>query len=411
MQKYKLENGVYLATESIENVNVINLGIFIASGSIYENNDTRGYSHFIEHLLFRTKKNGCYLIDNLIQKGVKYGAFTTKEYTCYYFRMIPDEKEFVIKTISEMFESFESIEEVDFDTEKNIILSELRNYQDDPRVENINNLMGISFTGQSIANEILGDEQNLVNSQLKEIKNFYKSVYTESRAVVSITGSIDTELVKTLKQRIEKIKRNETKKIYPILKFYSNTSILSKKLKNSIIDISFSFDNKEGKYTDIELYIFNDILGGMGKSSLLFNIIREKLGLTYTIQSYIERFNDLYIINIHAETEQANIEKVLIEISYIFNNIDDFITKELIDISYKNYVTNLSIGLESPMDRMFFYGNNIIFDRHIDINSIYEYKKPSRSKILSISKEILLSEPSCSIIGEDLKDSYSLFFK
>lgn len=146
----------------------------------------------------------------------------------------------------------------------------------------------------------------------------------------------------------------------------------------------------------------------MGKSSILFNVIRDSLGLAYTIQSYIERFHNLYLINIHSETDQSNIEKLFAELSNIINNVEYYVTDEIIEISYKNYITNLSIGLESPMDRMFFYGNNMISNRDISIDSIYKYKKPSREKMIEIFNDILHSNPSCSIIGdvENINNSF-----
>lgn len=408
MDKIKLENDIHLVTEAIHNVNIINIGIFVDSGSIYEDDNSRGYSHFVEHLLFRTKNNKEYLIDTLIKKGVKYGAFTTKEYTCYYFRFAPDEKEIIVKTIIDMFKTFRYIEENDFKTERNVILSELNIYLDDPKVENINRLMDISFPNQSISREIIGNKKSIENAKLIDIKKFFNYIYGQSKFVISVTGDIDENFIEFMTNSVKNIEKNKYEKSYPHLKFKSKYNIINKKLQNSIIDISFVHDNCNLKYSDIELYIFNDILGGMGKSSILFNVIRDSLGLAYTIQSYIERFHNLYLINIHSETDQSNIEKFFAELSNIINNVEYYVTDEIIEISYKNYITNLSIGLESPMDRMFFYGNNMISNRDISIDSIYKYKKPSREKMIEIFNDILHSNPSCSIIGdvENINNSF-----
>ena len=186
--------------ENIPYVNSISLGIWIKNGSINEDKHNNGISHFIEHLLFkgtknRTAKEIAETIDNI---GGQLNAFTTKEYTCFYAKVLNTYERLAIDLLSDMLKN-SLFNEEDILKEKKVIYEEIKMYQDSPEDIAYDLLAKTMFEGTSLELPILGTIDSLESIDREDIIDYFKKNYIPENIVVSIVGNInENETLKLL---------------------------------------------------------------------------------------------------------------------------------------------------------------------------------------------------------------------
>ena len=193
MYKVKtLENGLTIIGEEIPYVKSISFGVWINAGSRIEDAKVSGVSHFIEHMLFkgtnkRTSKEIASEIDNL---GGQINAFTSKECTCYYVKLLDEHIEIGLDILSDMILN-SKFDEVDIDKERSVILEELKMYEDSPEDLAYDMLLEHIYAGDGLGMNILGTRESLKNIGKKELLEYFNTYYIPNNAVISISGNFN----------------------------------------------------------------------------------------------------------------------------------------------------------------------------------------------------------------------------
>ena len=190
----KLDNGIKVVMESISHVNSVSIGVIINNGSINENIYNNGVSHFIEHMLFkgtnnRTAKEIAETIDNI---GGQLNAFTGKESTCYYTKVLDRDYKIGIEVLADMLNN-SLFKKEEIEKEKTVITEEINMYLDSPEDlvgELLNELM---FENTSLAYPILGTEKSILNLNKENITDYLYQHYDPKEIVISLSGNIDTK--------------------------------------------------------------------------------------------------------------------------------------------------------------------------------------------------------------------------
>lgn len=352
-----LSNGIRVVMESIPYVNSVSIGIWIESGSKNEDKHKNGISHLIEHLLFkgtinRTSKEIAETIDNI---GGQINAFTTKEYTCFYAKVLDEHIDIAIDVLSDMLKNSLFSKE-DIMKEKGVIYEEIKMYQDSPEDLVYDLLSEVMFENTSLAMPILGTIESLNNIDRDVLIDYYKTYYTPQNIVISIAGNIISgEIIKLLEYNFGDFKRNPME---DVLDKGNENHIFMRKVKGLEKDteqLNLCIGMEGIPIGSDELYplhIMNAIFGG-SMSSRLFQKIREDKGLAYSIYSHPSSYKEIGSFIIYTGLSKNEVRNVL---QLIKEDIEDLkknlISKTELVRSKEQLKGSYILGIESTSSRM-----------------------------------------------------------
>jgi len=351
-QKHTLANGVRILTEEIDYVRSVAIGIWVGTGSRNEREGYEGISHFIEHMFFKgtTNRTAHQLAESLETVGGQLNAFTTKEITCYYAKVLDEDISLAIDVLSDMF--FNSrFDKKDIQKEKNVVIEEIKMYKDTPD-ELIHDLFSqYVWNNHPLGKPILGEEPTINRFSDQKIRHYLETSYTPDKVVIAVAGKIKHEDIINKLAGFGNFQR-------------SRVESSSEKPQGSIVRRSVGKDTEQmhlivgvpGLGQDDEdmsvLHIINNILGG-GLSSRLFQEIREERGLAYSVYSYHSTYVDTGLFAVYAGTNPAKTQEVIKCILDQMNILKNKgMTEEELRKTKAQIKGNLFLGLESVSSRM-----------------------------------------------------------
>ncbi|MCY6483924.1 pitrilysin family protein [Clostridium aestuarii] len=360
---FKLDNGLKVIVEHIDYINSVTVGLWIENGSRNEDTNNNGISHFIEHMFFKgtEKRTAKDIVETIENVGGQINAFTGKESTCFYAKILDTHLELSLDLLSDMLFNSRFSEE-DIEKEKKVIIEEIKMSNDNPE-DVLMDLHGkASFGKDSISFPILGDIQT-VNSFTKDmLEKYIDSYYIPENSVVSISGNFNTNNIERLVEKFFGNWNSNNKKItnYSLPKLQTNNLFQIKDLEQ--VHISLGIPGIEVGNDDVyPLMLLNTILGG-GASSILFQKIREELGMCYTIYSYISSYINAGTLNIYTS---LNPVYAVDAVNYIKEELYNFskqdISNDKISKIKEQLKGNFILGLESTSSRMFRNGRIALF--------------------------------------------------
>ena len=310
-KKTLLPNGVRIITEEIEHVRSAAIGLWVGAGSRDEREGFEGISHFIEHMFFKgtEHRSARALAESLEAVGGQLNAFTTKEYTCYYAKILDEDLDLAIDVLSDMF--FSSLfDEKEIEKEKNVVIEEIKMYEDSPD-ELIHDVFSEHvWNDHPLGKPILGTEESIRSLSRDKIMHFLTEHYAPDNVVISVAGKINHEdVVAKLSPHFGTFKRGGRR----VLEETPNGHTIEKYQKKDteqmhiILGVPGLGQDDEDIYA---MHIFNNILGG-GLSSRLFQEIREQRGLAYSVYSYHSTYVDTGLFAIYAGTSPKNTQEVI----------------------------------------------------------------------------------------------------
>ena len=407
-KKHVLENGLTIIGEEIPYVKSISLGVWINVGSRIENEEISGVSHFIEHMLFkgtenRTSKQIASEIDNL---GGQINAFTSKECTCYYVKLLDSHIDIGIDILSDMILNSKFNEE-DINKERSVIIEELKMYEDSPEDLAYDLLTENIYAGDSLGMNIIGTEESLNKLGKNEILNYFEKYYVPNNAVIAISGNFEfSEIVK----KIEEIFKNwENKDInIELKKAEFKSCFLTKNKDTEQVNLAMSLEavpleNEEEVYA---LAVINTVFGG-SISSRLFQKIREEKGLVYSIYSSQSLYRKCGELGIFASMSNEHLEEVynsiIEEISFMKEN---YLTDKEISESKEQLKGSYILGLESTSSRMMSIGRSMTLNNKLEssddiLKAIDNVDKNTVKKV--IDKIFNLDKLGVCIVGRDVE--------
>lgn len=352
-QKSVLPNGIRIVSETIPYVKSATFGLWLGSGSRAETADNHGISHFIEHLLFKgTKRRSAKEIAESIDAvGGQLNAFTAKEYTCYYIKVIDSQVELAMDILSDMLlKSRFAVN--DIEREREVILEELSMYEDTPD-ELVHDLhVGNIWSDHQLGHNIIGTAQSIKQIDKTAILDYYRQFYTPDNLVIAAAGNITHCQLRELAEKyFAQMAGAKVQQASPLPQFTCTQTVYGK----STEQVHFCLSTAGVAQDTPEIYayhIYNNLLGG-SVSSRLFQSIREERGLAYSVYSYQTNYSDGGLLTVYAGTRPANVEQVL---ELIVNNISELnrqgVGEQELQRVKEQLKGNLLLGLESSSSRM-----------------------------------------------------------
>lgn len=327
-KKKILPNGLRIVLEEIPYVRSVSMGVWIQAGSRNEQPELKGISHFIEHMVFkgtgrRSARDIAEEIDNV---GGQLNAFTGKECTCYYTKVLNSHIELAFDILSDMLFCSE-YSNLEIEKEKNVIYEEINMYEDTPE-EIVHDIYASNvFKHHPLGFPVLGDLETVMKIKRSDILEYLRDNYRPDNTVISVAGNVKyKDIEKLVLKYFSDWGERNNKSIHtaaPSLTFECNI----KQKDTEQVHFCLGFKGLDQK--DQKLYSFlalNNLLGG-GMSSRLFQRVREELGLVYSIYSYPSTYKDVGLMTIYAGTSASQLERVI-----------ETVTGELKDLK-KNGVT------------------------------------------------------------------------
>ncbi|MHB0976036.1 MAG: M16 family metallopeptidase [Candidatus Aquicultorales bacterium] len=352
-ERTTLPSGMRVISEKIPHVRSVAIGFWVRVGSRDEKEADNGMSHFIEHLVFKgTKTRSAREISETFDGlGAELNAFTTKEYTCYYTRLLDEHVPVGIEVLSDMLQH-PRFDESDIVSERNVILEEINLHEDSPD-ERIHDIFATAvFEGHPLGKPILGFSETVGDFDGTVVRRFYDEHYRPENMAVVAAGNIDhSDLVELVQKYTTRLLegRPVRKEFKP--KIERKVEVYTKPTEQAHI----IYGTKAYSVSDerrFALNVLDTILGG-GMSSRLFQEIREKRGLVYSVYSYHSAYAETGTIAVYAGTAPQNAELV-VELSQkeIDNILKMGVGKEELERSREHIKGQLVLGLESTSRRM-----------------------------------------------------------
>ncbi|MDD2481857.1 MAG: pitrilysin family protein [Lutispora sp.] len=372
----KLNNGIRIVAEEIKYVNSVSLGIWVKVGSRYEDVNNNGVSHFIEHMLFKgTKKRTSKEIANSIDKiGGQLNAFTAKECTCFYAKVLDTHFDIALDILADMFFN-SAFSETEIEKEKGVVLEEISMYEDSPE-DLVHDIFTQSVWAENpLGMPILGTEDTLKELKRKDIIDYFDINYTPENIVVSVVGNFKE---KYILDEIEKFFSDYKpakidRKIIDKPAFVPNHKHKKKDTEQAHLCMGFNGIELGNKYT-YPLLVMNNIFGG-AMSSRLFQKIREEKGLAYSVFSYPSSYTDCGILSIYAGMKPNQLDFVIDLINEEIREIKEKgITENELYDSKEQIKGSYILGLESTSGRMISIGKSeLLLDRIYSPKEITEF--------------------------------------
>ncbi|VBB08039.1 Hypothetical protein LUCI_3304 [Lucifera butyrica] len=373
-RKSVLPNGIRIVSETIPYVKSVTLGIWVNTGSRYEEEDNHGVSHFIEHLLFKgtLSRSAKDIAEQVDAVGGQLNAFTAKEYTCYYMKILDTHTELAMDILSDML-CFSKFDPADIEREREVVMEEINMYEDSPD-ELVHDLyLDHVWPGHTLGRNILGTVQSVKELNRTKVLEYYRRFYTPDNMVIAAAGNITHEGVTALAERffgsLTGTKRTSLA-LPPVLTSAYTVQTKDTEQVHFCLGTGSVPQNSPDIYT---VHILNNILGG-GISSRLFQSIREERGLAYSVYSYQTNYSDAGLLTIYAGTRPGNASQV---IELILQNIKELcrqgITEAELVKTKEQLKGSLLLGLESSNSRMSRLGKmEVTMNKYITLEEIIE---------------------------------------
>ncbi len=411
-----LASGLRIVTEEIPTVRSAAFGIWVNVGSRDEGLKVAGASHFLEHLLFKgTKRRSALEISSSIEAvGGEMNAFTSKEYTCFYARVIDKDLPLAIDVISDLITSSVA-KSSDVEAERKVVLEEISMRDDDP-ADLAHELFAETFYGDTtLGRSILGTTKSIKSLSRSAVFNYYKKRYLPEDIVVAVAGNIRHQQV--VDQIIAALSRDEfldraEKKfnLRPSQEFTRkpkrSVGLINRKTEQAHIVLGMPGVNRDDKRR-FAMGVFSAALGG-GMSSRLFQEIREKRGLAYSVYSYAQQFAGSGFLALYAgSTPSKAVEVIKIMRGVLEDVASNGLSSEELIKAQGAVSGSLVLGQEDTGSRMSRIGKSeLIYGQVLSFDEILrETSAVDSAAIAKLASEVLGSAPSLAIVGPFAKRS------
>jgi predicted Zn-dependent peptidase len=402
-------SGLRIVTEEVPSVRSAAVGIWVNVGSRDEAPATAGASHFLEHLLFKgtTSRTALEISSSIESVGGEMNAFTSKEYTCFYARVIDTDLPMAIDVVSDLITS-SIVTALDVDAERKVVLEEIAMRDDDPS-DLVHDLFSDTYYGDTpIGRPILGTVDSINGMSRSTVFNYYKKKYLPQDLVVAVAGNIKHKKVVAMVEQA--LSRDNFLDVLaaPVIR----PNIPVKNTKQQSVGLLYKKSEQAHMFYGMEgvaraderrfaMGVLSAALGG-GMSSRLFQEIREKRGLAYSVYAYAQQFAGSGVLGFYAGCNPTKaIEVVEIIRSVLSDVADNGMTHEEIERAKGAVRGSLVLSQEDTGSRMSRIGKNeIVYGQVMDFDDILKaISRVSAEDIREIASEFLVKTPTLALVG------------
>ena len=403
-----LKNGLRVITDTVESVHSVAIGIWIGVGTRNEELAHNGVAHMVEHMLFKgTKKRSPLSIAEEVESvGGHMNAYTSKEMTSYYIHLLKDDVPLALDILSDMYLNA-TLPEEEIVRERHVILQEIGMCNDTPDDLIFDNYYETAYPGQALGAPILGKGHHISRMERATLEDYIKKFYTPSRTIISAAGNINHD---DFVAQVEKLfaKMPEDNFLYKEpANYQGGEHRQTKDLEQAHIIMGFKGLNRlDEDYS--AAHALSTLLGG-GMSSRLFQEVREKRGLVYSVYSFHSGYADDGQFGIYAGTGPKDIAELMPVVCDEIMKVTNTVTEEETERAKAQLKSGMLIGRESMIARAEQQAKYLFYkNKQFDVDeAIKKIDAIDVSAVTRVAKRIFAGRPTIAALGPlDKLDSY-----
>jgi len=411
-----LDNGIRVVSHEMQDHRSVSLGIWVENGSRHESDAENGISHFIEHLLFKgtERRTAAQIAEEMDAVGGVINAFTSKEHTCYYAKVLDENLPLAIDLLSDIF-LHSSFDAEEIERERSVILQEISQAEDTPD-DYVHDLFSVDFfKDHPIGRPICGREATVNSFTRAKFLSFFKARYQPRRVTVAAAGKIGHDaLVKEMAARLGQVSDRgapENGMLDGERKPEMGSGVYphAKELEQVHLCLGVA-GIPQGDPQRYPAYVLNTLLGG-GMSSRLFQEIREKRGKAYSVYSFSSSYNDVGYLGgcpvTNVKTAEEVVELILAELSKLAK---DGITDNELRRTQGQLVGSMMLGLESTDSWMSHVARNeIYFGKMVPTDEICQsIRAVTRDDVVALANRLFRPEAMTLTLLGDFKKEFKI---
>jgi predicted Zn-dependent peptidase len=403
VRKSVLPNGIRVLSEAVPQFTSATVGIWVENGSVYEPAELNGISHFLEHIFFkgterRTAKDIAESIDGV---GGVLNAFTSKEYTCYYAKVLREDLPLALDVLSDLF-LHSTFAEEEIERERGVILSEISESEDTPD-DHVHVVFDRGFwPGHPISLPITGTAETVSGMRREHFVRFLEQRYRPDRVLICAAGAVDHDwLADEVGKAFAGLEGASGRPDLPMPEARPGLSLVERELEQvqMVLGVAGLQHTDPRRYA---AYVMNTALGG-GMSSRLFQEVREKRGKAYTISSYLASFHHTGYLAVNAGLGADSVTEVI-----------DIVRDELKKLAQRGLEPaelaraksqikgTILLSLESSESRMSRIAKNeMYFGRNIEPGEVADaISRVTQEDVLALAREMFSARLGLALLGD-----------
>jgi len=352
-KKIILDSGIPVVIETAKEARSVSIGIWVKAGSRDEPTKKNGIFHFLEHMFFKgtSKRTSMDIAVEIDSLGGELNAFTSRESTTFYIKVINEHVEKAVELLTDIFMN-STFPGEDIEKEKGIILEEIKLVEDTPE-DYIHDLFNKNIWGESgLGQPVLGRGKTIKTFTRDDLLNNIKEYYGTKNIIIACSGNFEEgTLIEKLNPCIGTMKRDSAPEKQYSSEFRNQINVIPKKLSEVHICLGFK-GLPQGSEERYAMHLLNTILGA-GVSSRLFQEIREKRGLAYSVYSFNVSYFDTGVWGVYAATDRKHVNGVVNIIIDEMRRLPNSLTTQELQKAKNQLKGNLMLALESTNSKMF----------------------------------------------------------
>ncbi|MCY7748330.1 M16 family metallopeptidase [Bacillus inaquosorum] len=401
IKRYTCQNGVRVVLENNPTVRSVAIGVWIGTGSRHETPEINGISHFLEHMFFKgtSTRSAREIAESFDRIGGQVNAFTSKEYTCYYAKVLDEHANYALDVLADMF-FHSTFDENELKKEKNVVYEEIKMYEDAPDDIVHDLLSKATYGNHSLGYPILGTEETLASFNGDSLRQYMHDYYTPDRVVISVAGNISDSFIKDVEKWFGSYGAKGKATGLEKPEFY--TEKLTRKKETEQAHLCLGFKGLEVGHERIyDLIVLNNVLGG-SMSSRLFQDVREDKGLAYSVYSYHSSYEDSGMLTIYGGTGANQLQQLSETIQETLATLKrDGITSKELENSKEQMKGSLMLSLESTNSKMSRNGKNeLLLGKHKTLDEIInELNAVNLERVNGLARQLFTDDYALALIS------------
>jgi len=403
-----LPGGLRIVTESVPTVRSVTVGVWVGVGSRDEAPSLAGASHYLEHLLFKgTRRRDALDISAAIDAvGGEMNAFTSKEYTCFYARVLDTDLPLAVDVVGDLVTS-SVIRAADVDAERGVILEEIAMHEDDPTDMVHDQFAQVLFDGGSLARPVLGTVESIETIGRSAINGYYRRRYRPQDMVVAVAGNVEHgNVVRLVKKAfgaagmLDSVSEPTAARGGRLISTASGVRVVRRTTEqaNVVLGGPGVARTDERRFA---LGVLNAALGG-GMSSRLFQEVREKRGLAYSVYSYHAQYADTGLFGVYAGCVPRKVDDVLAICREELDKVAAAgITFEELERGKGQLRGSMVLGLEDTGSRMSRIGKaELVYGEQLSVDDVLaRIDSVTLDQVTEVAADVLSATPTLAVVG------------
>jgi predicted Zn-dependent peptidase len=402
-QKTVLDSGLRVVSESIPYVRSVSIGVWANVGSRDETEAQNGISHFLEHMVFKGTRNRNVreIAQSIESLGGFLNAFTTKEQTCFYARVLDEHLPQAVDVLFDLVQNA-TFNREEMEKEKTVVIEELKNTEDDPEDLIHEHFEREIFPNHSLGYPIIGTEKNLRAFTRQDLFDRVESHYRPGRMVLAAAGNVDhkklVSLVERACRKFRSSRMSYKRSQFPAQTHRSTVREYKKPITQAHVclgTVGYSIRHKD-RYT---LLVLNALLGE-GMSSRLYQTIREKHGLAYSVYSFLSFLSDTGVFGTYIGTDKNKVDDALALIRKEFSKLrEKQVSRAELARTKSQIKGTMMLGLENMSSRMMRLGSGELqFETLVPIDAVLKKVDGVTAERIQVVANELLAESRFSTV-------------